>query len=78
MNLGGENTAICFKIKLTFKEGRDKNYFINAATFLLVKVTSKMGNRMGRTEGRTENATAESSTLYRDYKTVEGLLIPHS
>jgi len=70
--------ATCFKIKLTFKEGRVKNYFINAATFLLTKGSSKIASKIGRAEERNMDPTAESSTLYSDYKTVEGLLIPHT
>jgi hypothetical protein len=70
--------ASCYKIKLTIKEGRDKSFYIDEATNLLVKVSSKAGSRMGRGEGKPADPNAENAILYKDYKTVEGLLFPHT
>jgi hypothetical protein len=61
--------AECFKIKLTQKDGAATTFYFDVATFLAVKQESR------RTVGGNE---VESETIVGDWKSVNGLLFPHS
>ena len=72
------NTA--YKIKLTTKAGKEINYWIDAATYLLVQSSAKGGGMFGggRRAGAEGGEPAEVITLYKDYKDVGGVQFPHT
>lgn len=61
--------AECYKLKLTLKSGDTRTYFINAETFLEVKVEAKTTVR---------GAETESDTIIGDWKPVEGMMMAFS
>lgn len=60
-----------YKIKLTLPGGRNVTYYIDAKTNLLIQ--SKQMGAPGR-----DGTTQEMITTYSDYKTVDGILFPHT
>ena len=67
-----------YKIKLTFIDGTQRNYFIDTSSFLLVKSSATIIAR-GRNDGAVKQGPAvETTTIYSDYKAIDGILIPHS
>jgi hypothetical protein len=74
---------VCYKIKLTTQAGRETIYWIDAETYLLLKSSAKariMGvGRPGNTNAANDqkNVEQEMFTLYKDYRSVDGVQIPH-
>jgi len=56
------------KLQVTLKAGDVQNYFIDAETFLLVRVTGSMS---------MQGMDLEFQTAFSDYRDVNGLLVPH-
>ena len=66
----------CYKIKLTTKEGKEINYWIDTHTYLLTQSSFKGGMFGG---GRKPGgADAETIILYKDYKAVDGIQFAHN
>jgi hypothetical protein len=64
-----------YKIKLTTKEGRELNYFIDATTHYITQMSFKRGGR----GGQGGNADAEVVVTYSNYdKTPEGYIFAFS
>lgn len=61
------NGTACFKIKLTTKEGKEINFWIDAGTFLINQSSQKNTTPRGETE---------VISTFSDYKAVEGVLFP--
>lgn len=59
-----------YKLKLTLKGGEQRNLWIDAASFLEVKIDGEPR----RMDGRMRQVTV----FYRDFKRVGGLLLPHT
>ena len=73
------NGSLAYKIKLVTKAGKEINYWIDAATYLLTQSSSKGGGMFGG--GRRQGGTGEPPevfTLYKDYKEVGGVQFPHT
>lgn len=67
-----------YKIKLTFIDGTQRNYFIDTSSFLLVKSTATMIAK-GRNDAAAKQGPAiETTTIYGDYKAIDGVLFPYS
>jgi hypothetical protein len=58
-----------YKLKLTFKNGQSRNVWVDASTFLEAKIQGDP-RRLDGTERSVE-------VYFRDYRTVDGLQIPH-
>jgi hypothetical protein len=60
----------CFKLKLTLKNGKISNYYLDASNYYIIKVTSKM---------EVDGKEVESATELGNYqKTPEGYVFPMS
>jgi outer membrane lipoprotein-sorting protein len=59
-----------YKLKLTLKDGRTQNVWVDEASFLEVKADGEPR----RLDGKMHPVTV----FYRDYKTVSGLVVPHT
>ena len=57
-----------YRLRLTHADGRQSNLWIDAATFLDVKMDGE--------PRRMDNKVRKVSVFYRDYKTVDGLRMP--
>lgn len=60
--------ALCFKVKLTRKNGNTETYYFKQANFELVKKQAPSKN--------TELGGSLLDTYYKDYHTLEGITIP--
>jgi hypothetical protein len=67
-----------YKIKLTFKDGTERDYFIDTSSYLLVKSSAKMVARGRNTDASKPAPTVETITIYSDYKPIDGVLFPHN
>jgi hypothetical protein len=74
-----------YKLKLTLKNGQEMTYFISKATNLVVRMDTKgavaasmsgMGAVMSSMGGANRIEKMEVSTIYSDYKDVEGIKFP--
>ncbi len=63
------NGVSCYKIKLTTNTTKEINYWIDAATWMLVQTSQKGGGRRG--------GEAEVVITYSDYRAVEGIQVAH-
>jgi outer membrane lipoprotein-sorting protein len=61
--------ADAYKLKLTKKDGTVTTYYIDAEQFLVIKQEAKRTIR---------GAEVETDTIVGDYKSVDGLVMPHS
>jgi len=60
----------CYKLKLTSKDGRSRNVWVDAKTFLEAKIDG---------EPRTMDGRARAVTVYyRDFRSEAGLTLPHT
>jgi hypothetical protein len=57
-----------FKLKLTLKDGQERRVWVDAKTYLELKL-----DETRKVSGKTRTL----STYFRDYKPVDGLMIPH-
>jgi outer membrane lipoprotein-sorting protein len=63
------DTRDCYRLKLTLKDGEVRHTWVDAKTFLEV-----------RTEGQARHFNGKDRTVYtwlRDYKSVQGLMVPY-
>ncbi|HUR10005.1 MAG TPA: hypothetical protein VM012_01475 [Flavitalea sp.] len=66
-----------YKIKLTLKSGREQTYYIDSATYYLVRTSFKDNGMMGR--GRPQGSDGEINLDYSNFqKTSEGLVFPYT
>jgi outer membrane lipoprotein-sorting protein len=63
------NGVEVFKLKVTTKSGREQEVYIDTTTYHQVKMTG---------EGQTEQGPQMIETLTSDFRTVEGVTVPHS
>lgn len=68
--------AVCYKIKLTTKTGKEINYWIDASTYLITQSSAKGSGMFGG--GKKGGTEAPVFTLYKDYKVVDGILFAHN
>ena len=72
----------CYKIKLTFNNGKDATYFFDAATYYIIRMSSKGGGGFGgggggRGPAGAGGAEQERSIDFSDYKkTEDGYVFP--
>ncbi len=75
----------CYKLKLTLNSGQEMNYFINKANGLVVRMDTKgamaasmsgMGAVVSTMGGSNKIDKMEVTTIYSDYKDVDGLKFP--
>ena len=67
-----------YKIKLTFIDGTQRNYFIDTSSFLLVKSSATMIAKGKNDDAAKQGPAIETTTIYGDYKAINGILFPHS
>jgi len=58
-----------YKLKLTAKSGEIRNLWVDAASFLEVKIQGE--------PRRMDGKMRDVAIYYRDYRTVQGLVVPH-
>lgn len=81
---GKENVddVTCYKIKLTTRAGKTITYWIQADNYLLVRSTPTGGMMGGRRRGSSDGGgpanTARTYIVYKDYKSVDGILFAHN
>jgi len=64
------NSALCYKIKFTEKDGDESTSFYDAKTYYLLRTESKV---------KVDDQETEVAVLYSDYKTLpEGIVMPMS
>ena len=61
--------ADAYKLKLTMKSGKTRNIYLDADTYLEIKMEAKRTVRGNEVEGET---------TYGDYKVENGLMLPHT
>lgn len=67
------NGVSCYKIKLTFSDGRDQTDYFDATTYYLVREVKKGGMR----PGAQQQGNGEMTTDYAGYaKTTDGYMFP--
>lgn len=75
----------CYRVKLTLASGQVMNYAISKATNLVVKADAKgaiaasmsgMGAMISGMGGSSSVDRVEISTIYSDYKNIDGLMFP--
>jgi hypothetical protein len=79
--LVGKDSAegvLCFNIKLTLKNGRERNFFIDANNFMLIKISAKFVRRAREGSENQQPQNGESVTVYGDYKAVDGIMFAHT
>lgn len=80
--LGNEEVegVACYKIKITFNNGKDATYFFDAATYYIIRMSSKGGGFGGGGRGAAGaggGADQERSIDFSDYrKTEDGYVFP--
>jgi len=67
-----------YKIKLTFKDGTERIFFIDTSSFLLVKSSAKIIARGRNTDAFNPAPTIETTTIYSDYRVIDGILFPYN
>jgi hypothetical protein len=72
------NGMPCYHIKLTLKDGRERNFFIAVSNLMLLKTTAKFTRRAREGAENAQPQTGENATLYADYKAVDGIMFAHS
>lgn len=65
-NVEGHNT---YRLKLTMKNGQEERIWVDAATFLEVKIDG--------TPRRLDGRFHAVAIYYRDYRPISGLMVPH-
>lgn len=61
-----------YKIKITYKSGNEANYFFDATTYLIIRMSAKGGGMgMGGGRGPGAGADVERITDFSDYKKTE-------
>jgi outer membrane lipoprotein-sorting protein len=72
----------CWKIKITYKNGKDATFYFDPSTYYIVRMSSKGGMMMGGGGGRpgagSAGADQERKVDYSDYKkTEDGFIFYH-
>ncbi len=79
------NKEDCYKLKLTMNSGQEVIYFINKSTGLIARADTKgamaasmsgLGSMMGGMGGSRGMDKMEVTTLYNEYKEVDGIKFP--